>query len=162
MCRTVVILAILIGHSAVAADNEYVYAFKGEQYPEAPFVLTVALDRDAARLGDTVTVTYRLANTSDVAVSTCATGWSEYTLTGADGEATGLVIVHKDGISSFNFLRLPPQTTLSWESSCKVLDVAPGKGSFVGRFQASPMCSYLWQGKVESDPIPIAILPAGE
>ena len=61
MCRTAVMLAILTGHSAAAADNEYVYAFKGEQYPEAPFVMTVALDRDAARLGDIVRVTYRLA-----------------------------------------------------------------------------------------------------
>jgi len=144
------------------SGGDHVYAFKGEQYPEHPFDLTASVDRDSAKVGAVLRVAYRLENISDVAISTCASGWNEYSIIGGDGKAMGLVIVHKDGISSFNFLRLPPKTTLSWESDCEVLDVAPGEGVFIARFQSSSMCSYLWQGMVESPEIPITILPAEE
>jgi hypothetical protein len=158
--RAITILTLLAAVLGNARAAEHVYAFKNEEYPQHPFVLTASVDRETARIGDTLRVSYRLANTSDVAISTCASGWTEYSIVGGDGKSKGIVIVHKDGISSFNFLRLPPHTTLSWESDCEILDVAPGTGAFIARFQSSSMCSYLWQGKVESTSIPITVLPA--
>ena len=81
---TITILALLVIPLWPSAAGDQVYAFKGEQYPKDPFVLTASIGRDAARIGDKLKVTYRLSNTTDVAISTCASGWDEYSIVGAE------------------------------------------------------------------------------
>ena len=122
--------------------------------PEAPFTLSIALDRTKASVGETISCKYTLTNITNHAICACANAWDEYYMFGPNGQRSATTVVC-DGILGDDIFKIPPGASLTWQRDIEVLDVGPGPSNVQGIFKSK---CWLWNGSVSSDSVRIEIL----
>lgn len=152
---SLVVLQLAVGAVAGCAARAHRpwWSPEDQSHLKEPFSLKVNVDRSDVAIGESLTIEYILANTSDVAVTACANGWGDFHLSGTR-RGVGHATTSVDGVLPEAIFRLPPHTRMVWSAVIKVPDVGAGSASLRGTLRSS--CS-LWPGEVWSEPVAMTL-----